>query len=731
MKKPFKILLIVILILFIGVGAFFSYLYFIKSDNRKAFSLIPYDAFLIVETTDLNKAVVKINESNIWKYLLKNPALSKINDNINTIDRILKDNPILDKIFRDREMLISLHMTNSNNFDFLFIINIQKGTKLSFLAESAKLFNYTSEKRLYKGNEIYVLSSPNNEKEIFIGMVDNLMLISFSQTIIEDSILQKNEDQWNKNELFQKVNNEIIGDKLFSLYVNYHQLNRYLRSSMSSDNSFVSEITNSLAFTAMNINLENDKLSFDGYTDLKKDSSYLKALLKVNPGKSNVEEIISTNAAAFMSINFDSFNEFYNNLTEQFKTEKPAYYQSYLKNYERIEYYLGINLKSDFFSWIGKEIAVIKMEPADDSRIEDVIVAIDTVDIAYAQKGLGHITDQLKARSPVSFRLENYNNTPIYYMEISGLSKLFFGEIFNNLEKPYFTYLGNYVVFSNSMPAMINFIDDYNNGKILANIGDFMKFKESLNSKSNVNMIMLTPKLYSNLYFYSNDEKRNMFKENRDFIFSFDKIAFQLVSDKEMFKTTIQAAHNPEAAKELEISKLEASASEFGPNMEITQFKVNLFGDALKTNGAFSGLNPADGSKLEGTINKGKLSGAWVTHYTSGNIKMAATYKNNNLDGAAVIYFDEPANIKKCEMTFSDDEISGSCIEYYPTGNRKAVVIYDENKLNGAVEYFYNSGAIKIKGNYKKGKRNGEWIYYDENAQPYKTEKWNNGIISK
>jgi len=53
-----------------------------------------------------------------------------------------------------------------------------------------------------------------------------------------------------------------------------------------------------------------------------------------------------------------------------------------------------------------------------------------------------------------------------------------------------------------------------------------------------------------------------------------------------------------------------------------------------------------------------------------------------------------------------------------------------DGKYDGAVEkYYYDDGQISIKGNYKEGEKNGNWIYYSKEGSITKEENYNFGII--
>ena len=48
---------------------------------------------------------------------------------------------------------------------------------------------------------------------------------------------------------------------------------------------------------------------------------------------------------------------------------------------------------------------------------------------------------------------------------------------------------------------------------------------------------------------------------------------------------------------------------------------------------------------------------------------------------------------------------------------------------DGLIEEFYENGQLKSKGNYKDGKEDGLWEYFDEDGKETKTEEWKGGKL--
>ncbi len=739
MKKFLKFSLISILLIFITVGAYWAYIYYLAdTSNKNALNYIPDDAVFIVETNNLSKAWTEISNSEAWTFLTKNAYFSDINSDIEDLNKYLKENQFADLLLKDRTLTMSVHMISQKDWDFIFVVDLKKMSNVlkgNLKAGLGFVEGYTVTERLYKGFKIVELSDNENPNDIiYLTLAHNLLVVSFSGILIERSIDQSKDLHWENNEKFATVSQKIDGNNLFKMFVNYSQISNFSLSYLTEESETVKMLSTSLAHTAFNINLENEMLSFKGFTNIDSTNSYIKALSKVNPGKFSAWEILSNQTSLYMAMSFENYKDFYQNLINQYKEGNTKDMEDIDKNVKLIEKLLGISMEQDFFGWIGSEISFAKLRPGNNTRIEDVLIVFKTKDIENAKAGLGNIIKKIKRRTPLKFEKESYKNYDIQCLEIKGFFKVFFGKMFADIEKPYFTYIEDYVVFSNSLETLKNEIDDYITGNTLSHNTNFVSFKDEFNNKANLTLFLLTPRMYENLYFYSKPEDRKAIKENKEFILSFAQIGFQLTSNGENFETLFMAKHDPNAVNsdQLEVFEKEVTDDLFKTELDSLSFKYVFEDYTFTQDTLYKEFYPESNVlKVEGKIVKNIPDGLWKEYYENGNIKSSVNYINGYINGEAFFFYDKNPKVTKAEMTFENDKVIGNYFEYYENGTQKAKIIYKKGKSEGDAEFYHPNGKLKIKANYKDGLRDGKWEYFDERGGKVGTEKWKNGEKKK
>ncbi len=735
MSKTKKFFIIFFIVLFLAISAVVVWFLFGSVGKRNAFSVVPNDAIYIIETNNSTKGWKTLSQSNMWKHLITSPKFKEINKNASTLDSLINGNSTLDMLMSERQLLISAHMIEGNNYDFLFVLDLKKGSKITFIKDYLKgilsYYNYNMDKTDFSGQEVTMLTDQLTGKKIYLAFIENLLICSYNESILRHSLKSSNQDFWAKNNSFTLVKDEISGGSLFNFYFNFTQVTPFLRYYMSEDSPLATSLSKSLIYSAFNVNLENDRLSFKGAVGIY-DSlpSYIKAMASVSPGKLKAMEVISNQAALYVSIGFSDYMDLQEKLISIYSSEKQGDYESYNSVLQKIEKYLKIDLKEDFAKWIGSEIAMVKMPPTANAKENDMIAVIHSKNMEDAKKGMEHIESQVRKKLPIKFEIAHYQNYDIHYVEIKGLFKLFFGKMFAQLEKPYYTFIDDFVVFSNSPSALMDIIDDYIKGNTLVKNKAFMDFMDKFDSKANVTAFIQMPKLYSHLYYYSNQAKKEGIHNNKDLIISFARIGFQLVSDGKYFKTTLITEHNPDAFKDATLEEFEKDADQtYNKEIELLVFKPQLPPQMLVNDGPFKFTSADSGSTFEGRIVGNYIDGLVREYYKDGKIKSSVNYKSGQANGSAIFYYDNDKSTVKAKVSFEKDKIVDKYHEFYQNGERKAMIEYDEGQPYGDCEYYYDSGVLKIEGKFKKGQKNGKWKHYTEAGNLMDKEKWKKGEL--
>ncbi len=638
-----------------------SFVFYLKpATNLQAIYLVPKNAVLIAETQKPIDNWNEISQSTIWKHLQTNTSFNDVTKSLNDLDGIFTKKKKLIDLIGNRSLLISVHVYKKKSFGLLYIADLQKIAKLKLLKNNiSSLLNkeYRVSKRSYHRHSITEIYDKKSRETLYISFIENQLIASYVHTLVEASIDQYNEPVIGRDLNFIEINKKIGYDKMFRLYIQYKYIADYLNCFSNKPSSIITSLQENLLFSGFNFDVKrNNVMQLNGYTNTNPHhANYLKALQKSGKGTRTIASIAPERTALYMSYAFDSFASFYTNF-ENVQKENPKQFEVYQNNIDKIENYLKINIKDNFISWIADEIAILQLQSTYIKQKNELALVLKVTDIKKAKDNLNFILKQIKKKTPVKFKETTYKNHVIQFLSIKSFFKVFLGDLFNKFEKPYFTIIDDYVVFSNHPNTLKTIIDNYITEKTLTKSEDYQSFNAYFDKKSSIFTYINTPVLYANMLDFVDNKTKRQISKNKDFIICFPQIGFQLTPYINMFESKLVIAY--------EDPKIVLSKEQFKNKKRI---------------------GPDVNSKKEFKNEKNILE-----------------IETENLFKIARIYPDN-LNAKVYKTMFKN-------------GSTHIKVPLKNGLPDGRYKEFYKNGQAKLKGRFKEGRQVKTWRAYDSNG---------------
>ena len=649
-----KKLVYAILVVLFGFIAYHLYmLYLSPSSNLRAVYLVPKDAVFLVETQEPVENWDKIRESEVWKHLQKNDYFSDLTSNIQRVDTIFHKKKKLFELFGARSLVFSIHMYRPKAYGIFYIVDLKKIAKLTLLKNYFNTLldeNFVLSKRKYHGHEIIELYDKTTKETLHISFIQNQLIASYVHTLVEASIDEHQEPVIGRDLDFIEIKKRTGYADMFRLFIQYDFIDEYLGYFTDQQAPWVGSLSEAIAYSGFNFDLKsNNTIVANGATNLDQShKAYLKALQKSGIAKRGAAKVVPKNTAIYASFGFEDFDQLYTNFEQLLQDDNDAYLK-YRESYEAIEKLLKIDIKDDFTSWIADEISFVQTQPSTKKNANTMALLLKTKNTASAKKRLEFIVDQIRRRTPVKFKKLNYEGYEINFMAIKGFFKMFFGGAFEKLDKPYFTIIDDYVIFSNEPSTLRDIVDYYVVNETLSTSEDYLRFENQFKSKSSVFTYINTPALHKSIYTLANSKTKAQIHKNKDFIICFPQIGFQLIPEDGFFKSKLFI--------EYQDPKIVASKE---------QFKIDDF------------YGPRQGR-----------NGKKVTNQLP---------KNDVFDVKSI---------------FPDDLNANNYITKYENGQLRLNIALKNGQKHGRYLEYYENGKIKLKGRFNKDIQVGTWRHYD------------------
>ena len=482
-----------------------------------------------------------------------------------------------------------------------------------------------------------------------LAFVKNQLVASYTHTLVEASIDQYQEPTLGRDLNFIEVNQKVGYEDLFRLYLQYDYLDDYYRRFSSKESDWINRVSENFTFSGFSFDLDkNSAITAKGFTNISfTNENYLEALQKSGTAKRTIPQIAPKRTALYVSYGFDSFSEFYKNFEQVQEASSSEEYESYKAGIQKVEKFLKINVKENFVDWIADEIALLQIQSDISKGKNDLALVLKATDSVDAKTNLDFVLKQIKKKTPVKFKAIPYKNYQINFLSIKGFFKILLGNRFQEFDKPYFTQIKDYVVFSNNPNTLKTIITNYTDKETLEASGDFLAFDKKFEDESSLFVYSNIPVLYDNMYALADRSTKTQLRKNKDFIICFPQIGFQLTPEDNLFETTLVVNYQ-------DVDKVKVN-SQF-EEVEKT-IKPNSKNDAI-TDAIFN-LRPIYPTDLNAK--------SFVKKYSNGSVRFEVDLKDGLKNGSYKEYYSNGE--KRITGRFRKDAQAGTWRYYDVAGN--------------------------------------------------------------
>jgi hypothetical protein len=535
----------IVLLIILSILGYWLYISFIVKDNStNAFNLIPQDAVYVMHAKKPLKKWKKFSASELWQHIKTYPEFEEIMESANSIDEILEENNFALKLFSLKDLYISAHVHKPGDYEFLFLTDLANVSKSDIVKDNlGQLFglaDYQVSTQEYLGSRIYKCYDEESNETLYVTVLGNYLSCSYDKGILKKSIISYNEPVLAKDERFNNIVSVTNKSDDLEIYLNYKNLTQFLKVYLKEVDFGLREVIDQSYFSGLSASIEENDILIEGETHVNDSvKKILTVLAKAGNSKLNVDKVLSNQTSLFMRVGFKDFNSFFN---QSVSLTSPTEKKKADRNIKLLELLFGFSLKDDFLSWIGDEIVLAQYTGKEDSpNGSPRIIAIRVTNKGEAEDKLDGVFKKLKRRLPYKLKGEVYKDYQIRRIETKGLFRLVFGKLFDKVQRPYFCFINDYVIFCDDLTQIKQTILDYEEGNVLSKAKEFKEVKKQLDSDNSFTAY-LNPKLYfGNFKTTLNAESFSELKKNKKYVTCFNGFAFSLKSKgKGVFDTKMR-----------------------------------------------------------------------------------------------------------------------------------------------------------------------------------------------
>jgi Uncharacterized protein conserved in bacteria len=675
-KSVVKRIVVILSVLILGYVIWsIASLYITPDNNIQQIYLVPKDAAVIIQSSDPINDWKKFSNSAPWQSMKQAKLYETITKNVEFLDSIVNANKSLLSLVGKRSMMISLHKTKPNDFDFLIIIDMQKMSKMLVLKNQIENIlsagGYTVTKRNYRNIETIEMRD-NATREILYGaFIENHFAATYDPKLLEASINELEQPTIGLDRGFIEAERRVSEQGLCRLFVNYTYFPEFISIYMGQRSPYLDMFCEAMNFAGLYGEMSDKRVELRGYSMLKEQSNpYVSAILGSGKKKMTAHKIMPARTAFYTNLELGDPMAFVKELEKTMSINDKDLYNSYNSAKSKIETYIDISLEKNFLSWMDGEFAFAQSEPGLLGREAEIILAIKAKNVKEMKSNMEMIAKKVRNTTPIKFKTVEYKGYQVSYIELRGFFKLFFGGLFERFEKPYYTYVEDYIILSNQPSTILSFIEDYEQKNLMVNNDGFKNIYSRSESTSTLFAYLDMEKFYPLLKPIFTPDTWSNINNQKNIINSFPYWLFQVVGDKEAVS-------------------------------------IHMAIDHLKYEERLNDLTV----EIDRLIEEGADT--------------LVAEKADEMDETMNIEAESEKELMNELQRFYVEKFQGNVLrEYYDSGALKSESEVSNNQRSGRYRAYYENGALRVRGKYLRNQPKGTWKFYTPEGKFDKKERY-------
>jgi len=612
-----------------------------RSENYDAVYLMPAETALFIYSQQPLNSIDQVAGTSAWDYLKKQKKLAGFNNHVLQIDSLVQQNRWLRHFFKNTGVYAGVVPVETGKYEMLYILS--PGIKFDFKVLLDNLASADGGKWLItpESNGLYRFTITKTGAFFFVASHRGKIMVSNQKQLVSKSLQAGKTMELGRNLGYVEIRKSLSGQNLFTIFAPSGNFTTWL-STFSKDNAFITflnEHTRFLAFAASLDKEGNLQLKGRGIVNDKVATQYT-GLIKDTRPKGEVSKVLPRQTAMSLNLGSGHISDIYKKLPTLLEAESWTQYQ---EKERWMQKKFDIDINEHFLSWIGPEISIAQIAVSPRANYTETALIIQANSETHARENLTYILNQIKKNSPVKFESLTYNGFDIHYLSIGGILKLLLGNLISEMDKPYFTQINDFVVFSNHPQTIKHIIDKYTNQQTLAKNPFYYNQLKAVKPGFSPNVYINTPLLLGELRHHLEPAMHQSILNVREYIECFTPLILSWTLQKQRLELELNIPFSPVYASNF--SHLSTSGQQPAANENTKSVQYNnpfSFLDSVVVHDLDKKRHeiqyPNGQTKFSFRLKNGKMDGTFTGYHQNGQIRVKGQMENGKAVGKWAFY---------------------------------------------------------------------------------------------
>lgn len=523
-----RLLITIACLLLISIG-YFIYITWEREQELSAWSFIPDNSALVYESNNIYTVYEHFQKQNTWQTLSLIPEFDRINNTIERLDSTLNQKNGFLKTLNQNPVLISLHKTGRNQFDFMVTASLNQLEGRNMLSKIQRAFidaGCQKRRRDFIGQDIIEIIE--NGKTIYAYTLYKQFFIGSTTSYLVEDAVRLRKDRLNAD--FLSTNDELsnlvkLQQDQGDLYINLSTVPNLLKEVYPS-----SPIKTLGKSGFLDLKVMSSSIEMDGFF-VSEENQWLTTIGKSGESSLELTEVMPLSASMIQHFSFETGSEWGQRITSHLELSEPEVIQT------RSELISELDMDVTYtFQLLADEAAIILNQDASTSH---QLLLLEVADLSLMHKFLEGVIERYIKKSKDTVLNETYKTYKIRALPTDDFAYALLGKIAGNFKNCFYTSYRNYLIISDHLPYLKQTIDDIENENTWRKSRRKSTFIESINQEAGYSVFIDLPASLRKLEDGLDSKWANLIRKNDYVLRSFENIAIQFTSVDEKYYTNV------------------------------------------------------------------------------------------------------------------------------------------------------------------------------------------------
>lgn len=413
-----------------------------KSAVSDVYDVIPDNSSLIISTSDIDSVSSLVSKDNALVAMLYSQKSELGMPICRVVDSLRNIDMFAGHLMQDA--VVAVRKDGNSGLCQLYVCKTDAVDENSLAGLVDTLKHKGLESRIFNEIEILKCRLANSNSSVFVSFANGLALFSSSSRYMEDALqcLSGNGKRLKDDACFAKAFSASGKNELANVFVNTRRFSDIFSSELFDDNALVRNFRSIDGWLTLDM-LSGSPVSFNGFQYAESDSSSFVSFVKSQPAiEFNAFSVIPERSSAYMLVSFADAQGYDNALSEYMEsTGKLAERNRKVADMNKA---FGFDAKAKFYSIVKREFAYIVCDN-DANQERGVYVACGLHSQSAAELELRNMVPDENIRSLGD------GAVTVFSLPYDDIPAALFGDMFANCRGNYVFFIGNFMVFANSM----------------------------------------------------------------------------------------------------------------------------------------------------------------------------------------------------------------------------------------------------------------------------------------